>query len=240
MILFRANNMCYYHLIILWLTVLIYTANSIWVVEINKLHKSCENPSKRAPFPLDMSKVQIYLSEEDKLVLNGEVTFTQDIFPPWGVGRRFCFFQHRIERYRNSFHVKTDFDLHPQIGPRRMDPDGVHQERLQSVFGDARESRNLVHHYEAIEQNQLSLSEGCKNHYKYPSSLCVIWNNHFAFFLFQYVEKFDMVDIGSFGFDDVLQDLVGDWRIFVDFRLGSVPHKLQISCMMYEISILEH
>nr|XP_040240174.2 uncharacterized protein LOC120960207 isoform X2 [Anopheles coluzzii] len=192
MILFRANNMCYYHLIILWLTVLIYTANSIWVVEINKLHKSCENPSKRAPFPLDMSKVQIYLSEEDKLVLNGEVTFTQDIFPPWGIS----IYTHKLDHgeWTPTAYTKSAFNLCLEM--------------------------HASHEIWYIITKQLN-----KTNCPYRKG---------------YVEKFDMVDIGSFGFDDVLQDLVGDWRIFVDFRLGSVPHKLQISCMMYEISILEH
>uniref|UniRef100_A0A182MMH6 Uncharacterized protein n=1 Tax=Anopheles culicifacies TaxID=139723 RepID=A0A182MMH6_9DIPT len=71
--------------IILGLSVLINIANSVFVVEVNKLFKPCLNSNKVAPFPLDVSNVQVYLSEDERLIMNGELKFTQNINPPWGV-----------------------------------------------------------------------------------------------------------------------------------------------------------
>uniref|UniRef100_A0A182YLR7 Uncharacterized protein n=1 Tax=Anopheles stephensi TaxID=30069 RepID=A0A182YLR7_ANOST len=166
--------------------------SAIFVVEVNRLFKSCEDPGKPAPFPLDFSKMQLYLSEDEKLVMNGEVKFTQHIYPPWGIS----IYTHKLDHgeWLPTPYTKSSFNL------------------CMSMHANTEIWYPITKH-----MNQTS---------------CPYRKGH--------VEKFDMVDLGSFGFDEVLGDLVGDWRVFVDFSLGTVPHKVQISCIMNEVSILEH
>uniref|UniRef100_A0A182VTE9 Uncharacterized protein n=1 Tax=Anopheles minimus TaxID=112268 RepID=A0A182VTE9_9DIPT len=178
--------------IILWLSVLISIANSVFVVEVNKLFKPCLNPNKPAPFPLDLSNMQVYLTEDEKLVMNGELIFTQNINPPWGVS----IYTHKLD---HGEWLPTPYSKH--------------------VF-------NLCMVMHASTEMWYPITRHMNR------SNCPYRKGH--------VEKFDMVDMGNFGFDDVLADLVGDWRIFVDFSLGSIPHQMKISCVMVEVSILEH
>uniref|UniRef100_A0A182PIZ9 Uncharacterized protein n=1 Tax=Anopheles epiroticus TaxID=199890 RepID=A0A182PIZ9_9DIPT len=182
--------MWYY--IILSLAGLINTANSIWVVEVNRLFKSCENPHKRGPYPLDLSKLQIYLSEDDKLIMNGEMQFVQDIVPPWGIS----IYTEKLNHgeWHSTPYTKNALDLCIDM-----------------------QARHEIWYTITKHLNK---------------STCPYRKGH--------TERFDMVELGSFGFDDVLPDLVGDWRIYTDFRMGTVPHKAKLSCMMTELSILEH
>ncbi|XP_052892600.1 uncharacterized protein LOC128300540 [Anopheles moucheti] len=183
-------NMWWYR--ILWLTVLINIAKSVFVVEVNKLYKPCANPNKPAPFPLDFSKLQVFLSEDEKLVINGELKFTQNVKPPWGVS----VYTNKLD---HGEWVPTPYSKH--------------------VF-------NLCMAMHASTEMWYPITR----HMNQTS--CPYKQGH--------VEKFNMIDLGNFGLDDVLGDLVGEWRIFVDFSLGSMPHKMQISCLMNEVSILEH
>uniref|UniRef100_A0A182R3Y7 MD-2-related lipid-recognition domain-containing protein n=1 Tax=Anopheles funestus TaxID=62324 RepID=A0A182R3Y7_ANOFN len=177
---------------ILYLSFLINIANSEFVVEVNKLFKTCANPKKAAPFPLDLSNLQVYLREDEKLVMNGEIKFTQNINPPWGVS----IYTHKLD----------------------------HGEWLPTPY--SKHSFNLCIAMHASTEMWYAVTKHMNQ------TNCPFKKGH--------VEKFDMVDLGNFGFDDVLADLVGDWRIFLDFSLGPVPHQMKVSCIMNEISILEH
>uniref|UniRef100_A0A182NAK7 Uncharacterized protein n=1 Tax=Anopheles dirus TaxID=7168 RepID=A0A182NAK7_9DIPT len=177
----------------LWFAVLIGVANSVFVVEVNKLHKTCPNSNKKtAPFPMEMSNLQIYLSENEKLMMNGNLTFLQDIYPPWGVS----IYTHKQE----------------------------HGEWLPTPY--SKRVLNLCGVMLAGTEIWFPITKHMKQ------TQCPFRKGH--------VETFDMIEMENFGFDDVLPDLVGDWRIFAEFILGTVPHMMQVSCIMYELSILEH
>uniref|UniRef100_A0A182QD95 Uncharacterized protein n=1 Tax=Anopheles farauti TaxID=69004 RepID=A0A182QD95_9DIPT len=178
--------------IILWFTVLVNIASAVFVVEVNKLFKPCPHSNNNSPFPLDMSNFHVYLSENEKLVMNGNFTFLQDIYPPWGVS----IYTHKLEHgeWLPTPYTKRVLNLCGMIlvGTEIWFPITKHMQRTQCPFR--------------------------KGH----------------------VETFDMIEIENIGIDDMLHDLVGDWRIFTDFSLGTVPHLMKISCTMNEFSILEH
>ncbi|XP_053672246.1 uncharacterized protein LOC128722597 [Anopheles nili] len=178
---------------VLWFSVLLTIANSVFVVEINKLFKPCPHSSKNfATFPWNLTGVRLFLSEDEKLILDGQFTVIRDIYPPLGL---------------------VIYTQKQDKGEWRPTPYGRHVLNFCSVM----------------------LSSG---DIWYPitkhmnRTTCPLRKGH--------LETFDMVELESFGFDDVLPDLVGEWRVFVETSLGPMPHKVQVSCIMNEISILEH
>ncbi|XP_035773714.1 uncharacterized protein LOC118456757 [Anopheles albimanus] len=177
--------------VVLWLTLLVApVAHTKFVVDLHKSFRPCEHT--KASFPLDISGLRIFLSEDDEMTFDGTIVVTKDIRPPLG----FAFYSQKQE--------------HGEWMPM---PYGKRELDLCSVLL----STTDVWHPITSHMNR---------------TRCPFKKHH--------TEHFHMLKTGLFGFEEYLQEFTGDWRVFVELTLTRVPPLVEVSCIMTELSIVEH
>ncbi|XP_050088695.1 uncharacterized protein LOC126572982 [Anopheles aquasalis] len=177
--------------VVLWLTLLVAPiAHTKFVVDLQKSFRPCEN--SKAPFPVDISGLRIFLSEDDDMTFDGPIVVTKDMRPPLG----FAFYSQKQE--------------HGEWMPM---PYGKRVLDLCAVLLSASD----VWHPITSNMNQ---------------TRCPFKKHH--------TEHFHMLKTGLFGFEDYLQEFTGEWRIFVELTVTRVAPFPEVSCIMTEVSIVEH
>ncbi|XP_058056284.1 uncharacterized protein LOC131207677 [Anopheles bellator] len=171
-------------------TLLFTVAHAKFVMEFNKVFKPCPRFASK-PFAIDTSKMQIFLSDDDELTLNGELVFVNDLVAPVGL----VFYTQKLE----------------------------HGEWMPRPYG------KQVLDMCAVITSPMELWYSITRHMN--QTRCPFRKGH--------VERFDMVSLGTFGLDDFMEQMVGDWKIFAELTVRS-PLLMDVSCAMCEVSVIEH
>ncbi|XP_052863951.1 uncharacterized protein LOC128270580 [Anopheles cruzii] len=177
--------------ILMGYTLLFTVAHTKFVMEFNKLFKPCPRSSSSKPFPIDTSKMEIFLSEDDELTLNGELVFVSDLVSPVG----FSFYTQKLE--------------HGEWVPR------PYSKRVLDMC--------------SVVTSPMEIWYSITRHMN--RTRCPFPKGH--------VERFDMVSLGTFGLDEFMEQMVGEWKIFAEMTLPS-PLFMEVSCTMCQVSVVEH